>query len=212
MNKLLIAVIFILECFALPVQYFLLVSSTELTVAEATVRFFSYFTILTNSLVAICCGFLLLPNASKPKQFFSKNTTLTAITVYILIVGLVFNIILRHTVDLKGLHLLVSEIFHTLVPLLFLFFWIWCVPKQALSWNSLPKWMSYPLAYVLYTLIHGIYSGFYPYPFIDAGKLGFSTAMTNGLVVLLAFVILSALLIAVGKLKTKANVEDRNLS
>ncbi|WP_026967494.1 Pr6Pr family membrane protein [Algoriphagus terrigena] len=212
MNKLTLALIFILECFALPIQYFLLLDGTELSIVEATVRFFSYFTILTNSLVAICCGFLLLPSAIKPNQFFSKNTTLTAITVYILIVGLVFNIILRPTVNLMGLHLLVSEIFHTLVPLLFLFFWIRFVPKHALPWNSLPKWMIYPLVYVLYTLIHGIYSGFYPYPFIDAGKLGFSTAMTNGLVVLLAFVILSALLIAVGKLKIKEKASDRSVS
>ena len=205
MNRLTLALIFVLECFALPIQYFLLLDGTELSIVEATVRFFSYFTILTNSLVAICCGFLLLPNVSRPNQFFSKNTTLTAITVYILIVGLVFNIILRPTVDLTGLHLLVSEIFHTLVPLLFLFFWIRFVPKHALPWNSLPKWMSFPLVYVLYTLIHGIYSGFYPYPFIDAGKLGFSIAMKNGLFVLIAFVLLSALLISIGRLMSKSS-------
>ena len=211
MNKLLIAVILILECFALPVQYFLLVSSTEFTLAEATVRFFSYFTILTNSLVAICSGFLLLPTVSKTKQFFSKNTTLTAITVYILIVGLVYNLVLRPLADLSGLHLLVSELFHTVVPLLFLFFWTRFVPKQTLPWKSLLRWMIYPLTYVFYTLLHGIYSGFYPYPFIDAGKLGFSSAMINGLFVMLVFVVLSALLVAVGKLKTKENASDRSV-
>jgi len=212
MNKFLITAIFILECFALSFQYFLLLSSMDFNIIEATVRFFSYFTILTNSLVAICAFYLLLPTTSAVKQFFEKNATLTAITVYILIVGLVFNTLLRPTAELNGPHLLLSEIFHTAVPLLFLFFWIRYVPKHHLSYKSLPKWMIYPLIYVIYTLLHGIYSQFYPYPFIDASKLGFSTALTNGIFVLLAFVILAALLISVGKLIVKKNASEHSVS
>ncbi|MCE7053126.1 hypothetical protein LZF95_00465 [Algoriphagus sp. AGSA1] len=48
-------------------------------------------------------------------------------------------------------------------------------------------------------------SGFYPYPFIDEGKLSFAAAMTNGLLALLSFLILSALLIAFGKTKSESN-------
>ncbi len=211
MNKALITAIFILECFALPVQYFLLLNGTAFTVFEATVRFFSYFTILTNLLVALCSLFLLVPADTTLKQFFNKGTTLTAITVYILIVGLVYNIILRPLAEFGGLHLAVSEIFHTVVPILFLLFWVKFVPKRSLEYKWLPVWMIYPLLYVIYTLLHGIYSGFYPYPFIDAGQLGFAPAMTNGVFVLIAFALLSVLLIAIGKFKTKADHTDKRV-
>ncbi len=212
MSKVLITAIFILECFALPVQYFLLLHDTEFTIFEATIRFFSYFTILTNSLVALCSFFLLTTADTGLKQFFSKSTTQTAITVYILIVGLVYNIILRPLAEFDGLHLVVSEIFHTIVPLLFLYFWIKFVPKQTLSYKWLPMWMIYPLVYVIYTLFHGIFSGFYPYPFIDAGKLGYAVATTNGVFVLVAFILLSAILIAFGKFRTKVNITDEGTS
>ena len=204
MNKLLVTAIFALECFALLLQYYLLLSGFELTAFEATVHFFSYFTILTNLLVAVCCGALLLPGTFRLNQLFRQHGTITAITVYILIVGLVFNIILRPSFELGGYHLLVSEIFHTIVPLAFLAFWIAFVPKTALPWKSLFGWMGYPIAYMVYTLIHGIYSGFYPYPFVDAGKLGFPTAIGNGVLVMVAFVIFSVLLVSVTKLMNRS--------
>ncbi|WP_368670756.1 Pr6Pr family membrane protein [Algoriphagus sp. AGSA1] len=51
--------------------------------------------------------------------------------------------------------MIVPEIFHTVVPLLFLFLWIKFVPKRSLSYKWLPMWMIYPLVYVIYTISHG---------------------------------------------------------
>ncbi|MBW1655515.1 Pr6Pr family membrane protein [Flavobacterium quisquiliarum] len=200
-NEVLLGIILALELYALPTQFYLLIEQSEFTLFGALVRFFSFFTILTNSVVLICSTFNLFGRRFKISAFFRKNATITAITVYIVIVGLVFNLLLRQVVDLKGLHRIVSEIFHTVVPILFFFYWLFYVDLEKISFKTIMLWLIYPIIYVVYTLFHGVYTDFYPYPFIDAVKLGFPTAITNGLFVLLSFVILSYVLIFVSKLK-----------
>lgn len=203
-GEILLGIIFALELYALPVQFYLLLKSPEFTFFSAAVRFFSFFTITTNSIVFISITLLLFGGKCKINSFFRKCTTITAITVYILIVGIVFNLLLRQIVDLKGHHLIVSEIFHTVVPVLFFFYWLFFVSPEKISFKVILFWLLYPIIYIIYTLFHGIWTNFYPYPFIDATKLGFKTAIVNGLFILLAFVILSAILIFVSKIRTKA--------
>ncbi|HEY1194428.1 Pr6Pr family membrane protein [Flavobacterium sp.] len=202
-GEILLGIIFALELYALPVQFYLLLKGSEFTFFSAAVRFFSFFTILTNTIVFICSALLLFGGKCKLNSFFKKCTTITAITVYILIVGMVFNLLLRSLVDLKGHHLIVSEIFHTVVPVLFFFYWIAFVSPGKISFKVILFWLIYPIIYIIYTLFHGIMTDFYPYPFIDVTKLGFKTALINGTFVLIAFVVLSVILISISKMRTK---------
>ncbi|MBE8726283.1 Pr6Pr family membrane protein [Flavobacterium hungaricum] len=202
-GEILLGIIFALELYALPMQFYLLINESEFSFFGAAIRFFSFFTILTNTLVAFASAVILFGGKFKLTYFFNKTATITAITVYILIVGIVFNFFLRKIVNLQGLHLIVSEIFHSIVPVLFLFFWFFYAKVERLSFTLIGVWLIYPIVYIIYTLLHGIFTDFYPYPFIDVTKLGFPTAIENGLLVLLAFVILSSVLIAVVKIRTR---------
>lgn len=203
-GEILLGIIFALELYALPVQFYLLLKNPEFTFFSAAVRFLSFFTITTNTIVFICSALLLFGGRSKANAFFRKCTTITAITVYILIVGIVFNLLLRPVLDLQGHHLIVSEIFHTVVPLLFFFFWLFFVSPEKISFKVIPYWLIYPIIYIIYTLFHGLATEFYPYPFIDATQLGFEIAIINGFFVLLSFVILSIILISIFRIKTKS--------
>ena len=203
-GEILLGIIFALELYALPVQFYLLLKNPEFTFFSATVRFFSFFTITTNTIVFLCSALLLFGGKSKANVFFRKCTTLTAITVYILIVGIVFNLLLRSTLHLEGHHLIVSEIFHTVVPILFFVFWLFFVSPEKISFKVISSWLIYPIIYIIYTLFHGLATEFYPYPFIDATQLGFQTAIINGFFVLLSFVILSIILISIFRIKTKS--------
>ena len=80
--------------FALIAQFYLIIVNRTASIPETIIRYFSFFTILTNLLVAVCFT-SFLNKKQKSSAFFSKITTLTAITVYILIVGIVYNVILR---------------------------------------------------------------------------------------------------------------------
>ena len=112
-------------------------------------KFFSYFTILSNLLVAICLTYLYFNKESEIKTWFSNPKTLTAINVYILVVGLVYNLVwpLR---EAKGLEILADELLHAVVPLLFMIFWIFFVEKSRLKWKNAFAWLIYPFVYLVF--------------------------------------------------------------
>ncbi|HEV8081648.1 MAG TPA: Pr6Pr family membrane protein [Chitinophagaceae bacterium] len=113
-------VITITGWFALIAQLYLIILNRVTTVPGTIIRYFSFFTILTNILVALCCTVLLINKNKRWYKFFSNSKTITAITVYITVVGLVYNLILRFLWRPQGLQLLVDELLHSVI-LFFLF-------------------------------------------------------------------------------------------
>ena len=194
-KKIYLALMVLIGWFALATQFYLQINSGLADTDELLIRFFSYFTILTNIIVAICCTALLIKPAGK---FFSKHTTLTAITVYIVVVGIIYNVILRSIWKPEGLQMIVNELLHLVIPALFFIYWLFFVDKNKLSWTVILPWLIYPLVYLVYVLIRGTFSGFYPYPFLDADELGFRKVLLNSAGVTAAFVILSLLFVAIG--------------
>ena len=189
----------LLGWFAVIAQFVLLLGISKGSVADTVIRFFSFFTILTNILVAFTFSFVFFEGGDKWSRFFSKASTLTAITVYIIVVGAVYNIILRMIWHPVGLQKLVDELLHSVIPLLTLLFWIFFVKKGGLVWNNAFSWLLYPMVYSIFIAIRGAFTGYYPYPFINVPEIGYSRALLNGGFVVLVFIGLSLFLIAVGK-------------
>ncbi len=193
----------IIGWFSVITQFYLNIINSSVPVAEVTIRFFSYFTILTNILVALCFTIILLRPKSRPGEFFSQPRVLSAVTAYITFVWIAYNILLRHLWNPTGLQLIVDEFLHYFIPFLTILYWLIFVPKSELQWKSILPWMIYPLIYLLYVLIRGTLSGFYPYPFIDVNELGYSKVFLNDAGLIFAFLLLSFLFVAIGKLLSK---------
>lgn len=199
-QKVFLAVIALLAWFALIAQFVLIITNGLVPVPVAILRYFCFFTITTNIVVAICCTASLLA----PGSFFARPKTISAVTGYILIVGIVYNLILRFIWEPQGLQMVVDELLHLVVPVLFLIYWLVFVPKDQLKWADAFPWLIYPSAYTAIIFILGAITGYYPYPFIDAGKLGVGQTAINSVGLFFAFLTVSILLIGVGKLmKTK---------
>jgi hypothetical protein len=196
-------IIVILGWFALITQFYLIILNRTVSVVETVIRYFSFFTILTNLLVALCFTFLLLNPKSKLGIFFSRITSLTAITVYILVVGMVYNLILRFLWAPKGLQLIVDELLHTVIPLLCVIFWWIYVRSKALKWKDAYPWLIYPLVYIFIILIRGAASGYYPYPFIDVNIIGYTKVFVNSGILAVCFLGISLLFIAIGRISKK---------
>lgn len=197
-GKYLIAIV-LLGWFALVSQLYLILQNGTGTVTEIIIRYFSFFTILTNLIVAFCSTVLFFKPKSGLGYFFSKPSTLTAITVYIIIVGVVYNAILRFLWQPQGLQYVTDELLHTVIPLLFILVWFLYVSKKDLKFKNALTWLVYPFAYIIYIAIRGEMTGEYPYPFIDVGQLGYSKVLINSGVLVIAFLGLSLFLIVVGK-------------
>lgn len=205
--KIYLAVLAILGWFALVGQFYINITSGVAATSEIVTRYFSYFTITTNLLVAICCTTLLVKPHSRWRDFFSRSTTLTAIAVYILIVGVIYNLILRFLWKPEGLQRVVDELLHSVIPVLFLIYWLVFVVKGELKWKNVLPWLLYPFVYIVFIFIRGAISGFYPYPFIDVSQLGLQKALTNAVGIAIVVLVVSLLLVAIGKFMRKKSIQ-----
>lgn len=184
--------------FAVIVQFFLMLENRTEGLMETIIRFFSFFTILTNSLVAIYFSRVCIKSL-KSHSFEANIKSLSAITGYIVVVGLVYQVALRHIWTPTGMQMLVDELLHSAVPLLVLIYWLFHSNKRDLNWNALPSFLIYPLVYLAFILLRGHFSDFYPYPFIDVNVIGWQQAGINILVLVGVFILLFASMIASAK-------------
>jgi len=185
--------------FGILAQFYLIIVNRVVSVPETILRFFAYFTINTNILVALCLTFIGFSVKTNIGRFFSRPFTVTAITVYIIIVGLVYNTILRTLWQPQGLQMIVDEILHSVTPILFILFWVIFTPTEDLKWKYAFSWLTYPAVYILYALTFGAITKFYPYLFVDVNRHGYTKALSNTGLVLFAIFLLSLILIATAK-------------
>jgi hypothetical protein len=201
-NKLFLIAGFFTGWFALITQLYLTIVNNQIPAIESIIRYFSYFTVQTNIMAVLCFTFLLLNFNQKEEAFYSKPKILAAIAVYITIVGIVYNLILRFTWQPKGLQLVVDELLHVFIPFLFLLYWLIFAPKKTLKWANAFEWLMYPFAYLVLILLRGSISDFYPYPFIDVNTIGYNKVILNSFYLLIVFLVLSLIFIWIGKLIT----------
>jgi hypothetical protein len=201
--KIYVTVMALLCWFALAGQFYINLNSKTASIPEIIIRYFSYFTILTNLLIGLCCIMLLFSPGSKLGVFFSRQQTQTAITVYIVIVGLIYNIILRFLWVPEGLQRIVDELLHSITPVLFLIYWLVFSQKNQLQWTNILLWLIFPFSYIIYVLIRGSASGFYPYPFINTNQLGLNKVLVNSVGIAVFFICLSLIFVAIGKSMSK---------
>lgn len=198
-----LAIVATIGLFALVAQFYLIIINRATSISETIIRYFSFFTILTNIIVALCATALVLRPKSGWVMFFLSPKTLTGITIYITVVGLVYNIILRQLWNPQGLQRWVDELLHTIIPILFILFWAIWVTKRELQWKDILSWLIYPFLYTIFILVRGAFSGFYPYPFIDVNKLGYNKALLNSGGLVVVFLLFSILTVVIGKIINK---------
>jgi hypothetical protein len=202
MRKILSIIFSVVVWFAVVAQFILMLQNREVDVPEVLIRFFSYFTILTNALVAF-----YFTAVSFDVSFTNKPGILTAITTYIFMVGIVYQVALRHLWQPTGMQFVVDELLHTVNPLLVIIYWYLYEKKRAARYGQVKLWLIYPLGYLAFVLIGGSFSGFYPYPFINVSKIGLTQACVNSVILTLIFIIVGCLFILVGKKIGKTEIQ-----
>ena len=193
----------IIGWFAVITQYVLMLNVSLETTAETTIRFFSYFTILSNTLVAVYFTVMWLKKPSLLLLRLQKPGILTAVTLYISIVGLVYQLVLRSIWSPTGMQKLVDELLHSVMPLFVIVFWYLYENHKATSWKLIPKWLIFPSLYLVYILIRGHFSNYYPYPFMDVTQLGFNKVLLNSGILVLVFLAVAFGFVGISSLLSK---------
>lgn len=140
---------------------------------RSVANFFSFFTIQSNVIagaVLLVVGIGALLNAKANRQFaFIRG----AATLYIVITGIVFALLLSGLSERLQLTVpWVNMVLHYLIPVVMLVDWLLFPPKFKFSFRHTILWLAFPLAYLAYTLVRGSIVNWYPYPFLDVSQVG----------------------------------------
>jgi hypothetical protein len=190
----------LLGWFALVLQlYLMLAQSPGPEWLGAVINYFSFFTILTNILTAS----VFTAVAFQPKDGWGKwlcrPSVQAATAVYIAIVGMVYQLLLRQLWNPQGAQWVADVLLHSIVPVGYVVYWLLFAPRVGLSWKDSVTWLIYPGAYLVYILGRGAVSGLYPYPFVDVKVLGYGGVLARAGLLLLVFLGMGLLVVAVGR-------------
>jgi hypothetical protein len=157
-----------------------------LVTAFESLNFFFYFTVLSNILAAMLFAGL----ATRPDWMSTNGRFRGAVTLYMVITGLVYAVLLRPIAADVGLtDQWVNWVLHSLGPAAALIDWLLFPPERPLARNTLLAWLVFPAVYLAVSLIRGPIANWYPYPFLDPSAAGgYGAVALWSLLILLFFV------------------------
>jgi hypothetical protein len=165
--------------------------------------FFSYFTVLTNMLVAVVLTCAATHRESAARRWFLQPWVTSGITVSIVLVSLAYSLLLRRMFHPEGWQVVADELLHDVMPLLFLVYWWFCVPKGTLRFKHLSLWLIYPCVYFAYALLRGHLLSAYPYWFLSVNMLGYTQVFINAAGVLVGFVVIGLVVIGLDRWRAR---------
>lgn len=166
-------------------------AGTGLDLSTRFVRLLSYFTIQSNLIVLyVAVGLVRDPQRDGRIWRVIRLDSL----VGIIVTGIVFAAFLSGIVHHQGAGTWANAGFHYLSPLMTVVGWLLFGPRPRIDWRSIGMAFAWPVAWLAYTLVHGASTGWYPYPFLDVGALGYPKVLAN-MAVILAFAFLLAMVL-----------------
>ncbi|MFL1502918.1 Pr6Pr family membrane protein [Pseudomonas sp. O64] len=183
-------------------QYLILYSRWDAgaSLLGGLISFFSFFTVLTNTLVVVVLSYALVSRDSAAKRFFLAPPVSSAIAASIIVVSLAYNLLLRHLWSPQGFQFIADELLHDVMPVLFVVYWWRCVPKGFLRLKHIGAWVIYPVVYFAYVLLRGHLLGQYQYPFIDVDTLGYPQVFVNAGGILAGFIVIALAVVGLDKI------------
>jgi hypothetical protein len=147
------------------------------------VNVLSYFSIESTLLVGIAAVLLAVrtDRSSMAFRVFWFTGLIAIITT-----GAVYHAFFGNLVNFTGWGLVGDQILHSAVPVMAVVGWLLFGPPGLASWQVAARSLLFPLGWLVVTLIRGWLTGWYPYPFIDVGKLGARSGYTNVILLALA--------------------------
>jgi hypothetical protein len=181
----------VLVSFALVAQVIVTITRHDLTTSTRIIRMLSFFTIQSNALVcATSWGLVLRPQRAGLLWRVLRIDAIAGIAV----TGLVYSIALSGLQHLHGWARFCDNVFHYIVPIATVAGWLLLGPRGRVDRQSVLLGLIWPLLWFGYTLVHGAITDWYPYHFIDVGKIGYPQALLNAFVVMILLGIVLSLI------------------
>ncbi|TNC21097.1 Pr6Pr family membrane protein [Amycolatopsis alkalitolerans] len=159
--------------------------------AARVANVFCYFTILSNLIVG-GTSLLLAIRPDRPSTAF-RTLRLDGVLA-IAVTGVVYHLALAGLVELTTAGAVANQLLHTVSPILGVLGWLLFGPHGTLGPRIVWWSLAYPLLWLVFTLIRGAATGFYPYPFLEADSLGYARVTLNCVLIAVLFLALAGLL------------------
>jgi hypothetical protein len=163
----------------------------------AVVFYFSFFTILTNLALVLVYASELWPR--RWIGWFHLPVTRGMIAAAITLVMAFYHLILAETWDPQGLGLVADTALHYVTPIFYVAWWVFFARHGAVRWTDIPTMLLPPTVYLVYAMIRGAIVNEYPYPILEANRLGYGTVALNVLMVLVALAFLCAIVVGLDR-------------
>ena len=141
------------------------------------VNFFSYFTIDSNTLSALVlvAGAISLMRSVGGVEHRGLTVARVAVTTYMIITGVVYNLLLRESLEQGATVAWSNEVLHVVAPIYLVLDWAFAPGRHPLGRRDAVATLAFPTVWVLYTLVRGPFATnpfvnvgyWYPYPFIN---------------------------------------------
>jgi hypothetical protein len=156
---------------------------------EQTRRYFSYFTIQSNFLVAVSMWLIVRDRTESQLFRVVRLASLVGITV----TGIVAAVALPPSPNYTTGSLVCDRLLHVVVPALAFVGWVAFGPRAKVTREDLLPSLVWPVLWLAATLALGPFVDWYPYPFIDVDRIGLGRTLVNCAAIAVLFLALGAL-------------------
>ncbi|MHA1279358.1 MAG: Pr6Pr family membrane protein [Candidatus Helarchaeota archaeon] len=133
---------------------------------------FSTYTIQSNLMVLTWLTLAILFQKKYKEHWFFSEGVRGAITLYISVTFIIFAILLAPLYHPTGIDAYQNIILHYFIPSAFIIDWIFTEIRRNYKWKYVVYWLAYPLFYLVFTIIRGVITDNYIYPFLDLNAFG----------------------------------------
>jgi hypothetical protein len=100
----------------------------------------------------------------------------------------------------------VDTVLHYVTPGLYLVWWLLFSKHGVLRWADVPMMLLPPTIYLIYVMIRGAIVTEYPYPILEAHRLGYAAVAINVVGVLMGLTVLSTIVVAIDRALTRVDL------
>ena len=145
---------------------------------------FKYFTIQSNIIVVVYFFTLIQSKFFNPSPGYIRY--IGSVVLSISLTFIIFAIFLQPTWNPTGLQFYSSLLLHYITPILAIFYFVRYFKEFTFKQTDYRIWIIYPLAYMVFVLLLGLFTGDYLYPFLDIN--------TNGVLSVVIFIGVASLI------------------
>lgn len=160
-------------------------------------EYFSYFTIQTSmaNVVVFLVGGVLALRASVDPQLFTRVRM--SMVAYAVVTAVVYEVLLRR-IPPEGYVGIEwpNEVLHVGIPIFIVVDWLIAPGRPVIAWPAVWVSLLYPAAWIGFTTVRGIATGWYPYPFLEPDGPGGVGSVIAYILGIAGFVVVAAVIAA----------------